>query len=88
MRIWVKLFKDTHLLKDTTVEDYGQDTRTKKVFNALDAACKEFDLGVPIWLKSNIEDFQLHSKVRFDADSFIEPIDFDYMEFHVIEEDF
>ena len=32
-------------------------------------------------------DFIRHSKTRFTADSFIETIDFDYLEFHVIEED-
>jgi hypothetical protein len=47
----------------------------------------EFDLGKPIWLESNIREFQRHAKTRFHQDSFIEEIDFDYLEFHVIEED-
>lgn len=87
MKIWVKLFKDTHLLKDTTIEDLSSDSRTEKVLRALEEACRSFDLGVPIWLKHSITEFQRSAKVRFGQDSFIEHIDFDYLEFHVIEED-
>ncbi len=77
------------MLKDTVIENCDPDmTRTKKVFAALDQACMNFDLEVPIWLDSNIADFQRTSKTRFRQDSFIEHIDFDFMEFQVIEEDF
>ena len=47
----------------------------------------EFDLAVPIWLPSNISDFKRHAKTRFTQDSFIEVIDFDYLEIQIIEED-
>lgn len=87
MRIWVKLMKDTHLIKDVTIEDVSEDSRTTKVLRALENAAKEFDLSVPIWLDVNIEDFKRVAKTRFTQDSFIEHIDFDYLEFHVIEED-
>lgn len=87
MRIWVKLIQDNRLQKDTVVEDYTEDTRTHKVFHALEKACLELDLARPIWLDSNIKDFQVHSKTRFTKDSFVEEIHFDYMEFQVIEED-
>jgi len=87
MRIWAKIFKDNHLIKDTTICNYEDDTRTHKIFNALDEAVLEFDLGKPIWLDTNVSDFKMHSKTRFRADSFIEEIDFDYLEFQVIEED-
>lgn len=86
MRIWVKEFKDNHLLRDITIEDYSSETRTHKVFAALEKACKEFDLCVPVWLDLNIQDFKRHGKTRFTKDSFVEEIDFDYLEFHVIEE--
>lgn len=86
-RLWAKLFQDNHLLKDTVICDSSNDTRTHKVFHALDEICREFDLGKPIWLESNIRDFQRHAKVRFYKDSFIEQIDFDYLEVQVIEED-
>ena len=87
MRIWAKLFADNHMLRDTVVEDTGNDTRTHKVFHALEEVCHQFDLGQPIWLESNVSEFQRHAKTRFYQDSFIEAIDFDYMELHIIEED-
>ncbi len=86
-RVWAKVFKDNHMLQDTTVEIDGELTRTKKVFAALEQVCYEFDLSVPIWLDVNIADFKRVAKTRFRQESFIEPVDFDYLEFHVIEED-
>ena len=62
-------------------------TRTKKVFAALDEVCMAFDLSVPIWLDVNIADFKRTAKTRFRQDSFVDHIDFDFLEFHVIEED-
>ena len=35
----------------------------------------------------NINDFRRHAKTRFRQDSFVEEIDFDYLEIQVIEED-
>ena len=35
-RVWGKLFKDNRMLKDLTVCDDSQDTRTHKVLHALD----------------------------------------------------
>lgn len=86
MRIWAKIFLENRLIKDITVEDNTDDTRTHKIFNSLEKVCREFDLEKPIWLESNIKDFKLHSKTRFTKDSFIEDVPFDFLEFHVIEE--
>lgn len=87
MRIWAKEILDNRLVKDMVVTDTSDETRTHKVFQALDEVCHAFDLGKPIWLDSNITDFQIHAKTRFTKDSFIEEIPFDYLEFQVIEED-
>lgn len=86
-RMWAKEFEDNHMIRDTVIEDDGDDTRTHKVFRALDEVCYQFDLGKPIWLDSTIQDFKRHDKARFTQDNFIETIDFDYLEIHVIEED-
>lgn len=85
-RLWAKEFKDNRLLRDTTVCDDGNDTRTHKIFHALDAVCLEFDLSKPIWLDTTIAEFQRHAKARFYQDNFIDSIDFDYLEIQVIEE--
>lgn len=75
------------MLKDTVIEDARDETRTHKVFDALEEVCLQFDLGKPIWLEVTVSDFKRHSKARFTQDNFIEEIDFDYLEIHVIEED-
>ncbi len=85
-RLWAKEFKDTRMIKDLTVEDTSDESRTHKVFNAIDKICSEFDLGKPIWLDKNITEFKRFAKTRFYADNFVEHIEFDYLEIHVIEE--
>lgn len=86
-RLWAKIWKENHLLQDTVVEDNTNDTRTHKVFRSLDEICLRFDLGKPIWLDQNIKEFKQHAKARFRQDSFIEQIEFDYLEIEIIEED-
>ena len=86
-RVWGKICKDNRFIRDITVADDTEDTRTHKVINALDEICQAFDLGRPIWLDSNIQEFKRHAKTRFRPDSFVDDVDFDYLEFHVIEED-
>ncbi len=88
MRIWAKTFENNHMLRDIVItNDDPHMTRTKKVFAALEEVCMAFDLSVPIWLDSNITDFKRNAKTRFRQDSFVEHIEFDFLEFHVIEED-
>ena len=85
-RLWGKEFKENRLLRDTVICDETTDTRTHKIFNALDAICYEFDLSKPIWLDTTIADFKRHAKARFYQDNFVDSIDFDYLEIEVIEE--
>ena len=76
-RLWAKKFKDNRMLDDITITDPSKEkNRTKKVFDSR-----------PIWLDKNIKEFKKMDKTRFDSDNFIEGIDFDYLEIHVIEED-
>ncbi|MBB5264896.1 hypothetical protein HNP82_002035 [Catenibacillus scindens] len=86
-RLWGKEFKDNRLLKDIVIEeDDPSKSRTAKVFHAVTEICMAFDLAEPIWLDSNIKEFQRRDKTRFTQDNFIESIEFDYLEIHVIEE--
>ena len=86
-RLWVREFKETHMIKDIVIEDGSDDTRTHKIFHALDQICREFDLASPIWLDASVRYFKRHNRVRFTHDNFIESIDFDYLEIEVLEED-
>jgi hypothetical protein len=81
------MWENTHLIKDMTVcNDDSSMSRTAKVFAAIDTVCEEFDLSKPIWLDSTIAEFKKHDKTRFYQDSFIDSIEFDYLEIHIIEE--
>lgn len=87
-RLWAKIFKDNRMISDTVIiNDDPALNRTKKVFGAVDEICRHFDLSKPIWLDSTVADFKKHDKARFYQDNFIEHIDFDFLEIHVIEED-
>ncbi len=89
MRIWGRIIKNNHLVKDMVaeVDDYNM-SRTKKVYQALEDICYAFDLAKPIWLPVNQQDFIQYSRTRFTQDSFVEQIEFDYLDFRVIEEDY
>ena len=86
-RMWGKIWKDNRLVKDTVIciSDYSL-SRTQMVLQSLDEICIQFDLGHPIWMDSTIREFQRHDKARFYQDSFVETIDFDFLEIQVIEE--
>lgn len=85
--LWGKIYKNNRLTADFTVRDSSDETRTHKVFAALEALCLHFDLSAPIWLESNITEFRRRSRTRFRQDSFIEEVSFDYLEIQIIEED-
>ena len=86
-RLWARTFQNNHMLQDTCIEDGSNDTRTHKVFRALDQVCLQFDLSAPIWLDKTVNEFKRHRKARFTQDNFIDTIEFDYLEIQVIEED-
>ena len=84
-RLWARMIKDNHLVKDTVVtrED---DTRTHRVFGAVDEICMKWNLERPIWLDKNVAEFKKQAKTRFYADSFFEKPEFDYLEIRILEE--
>ena len=87
-RLWGKIMKENRLIHDMVYENDDRTIgRTKKVFDGLHNICIEFDLQEPIWLDKNINEFKRIDKTRFEQDNFIENIDFDNLEIHVIEED-
>ena len=86
-RLWAKVFRDNRLMQDTVICDGSNDTRTHKIFSALHEVCLSVDLSEPSWLENNIQEFKRHAKTRFRQDSFIESIEFDFLEIQVIEED-
>lgn len=87
-RLWAKKFHENRMIDDVTIVDCATDkSRTQKVFGALEEACHAFDVSQPIWLDSNVREFQRLARTRFYQDNFIESLDFEYLEIQVIEED-
>ena len=87
MKICIKTFENTRLIASETIEDESNETRTHKIFSALEEVCNRLDLGKPIWFDSNIAEFKRMAKTRFYQDNFVEEIEFDFLEIHVLEED-
>ncbi len=87
MRLWFREIKENRTIRETVITDDSEDTRTHKVLRALQTACSGFDLPLPIWLKSCETEFARSARTRFGKDSFIEDIDFDYLDVQVLEED-
>ena len=87
-RVWGRIMKNNHLVRDHVVCISDSSLRrTQKVYAALEELCYEFDLSKPVWLKSNQDDFSCHARTRFTKDNFIDAIDFDYLDFYVIEDE-
>ncbi len=87
-RIWGKLYQENHLLRDMVYESNDRSVnRTGKILAGLHEFCLSFDLQEPIWLDKNIREFKKTDRTRFNQDNFIEQIDFDFLEIHVIEEE-
>ena len=76
-RLWGKLWRSNRLLKDTVICLDIDDTRTHKIFQALE----------DIWLDANIREFRRSSRTRFTRDCFIENVDFDYLEIQILDEE-
>ena len=86
-RLWAKEWAGGHLLREITIEDGSEETRTHKVFHALTRACHEFDLPEPIWLDQNYDELNKFGKTSFRQDHFIETIPFQELEIEIIEMD-
>ena len=49
-RLWAKIFKDNRMQTDLVIcNDDPALNRTRKVYQAIDEICYEFDLSKPIW---------------------------------------
>ncbi len=86
-RMWAKLWKENRLMLDKVIEDGSSQSRTKKIFGAMESLCQEWDLPMPLWLPSQIGEFGQSSRTRFGQDSFVEDFPYDYLEIHMLEED-
>ena len=86
-RLWGKIVKDHHILDDMTVENGNYALSDEElVRDAIDRMCVRFDLSHPIWLAKNRKEFAARHRTRFAADSFLDPISFDYLEIQMLDD--
>ncbi len=83
------IYKDGRIVRDcvSRQEDYSM-SRTDRVLTALKEICEYMDLAVPIWLSTNIREFQRKSVTVFREDCFMESINFDTSESRSSKSDF
>lgn len=71
-RLWGKIWKDNHMLRDTVVCDDSDDTRTHKIFHGLEEICYQMDLGNrssvhrcnACFIQLQLQDVRVHSPAR------------------------
>jgi len=85
-RLWLKIRKNNHTVKDMVYESSEDTNRTKKIYKGIEEACRAWDIAQPVWLDATIRDFKTRAHCRFTQANFVETIDFDYLEIQVIEE--
>jgi len=85
--MWGKIIRSGRIERDFTAVDDRMVNRTKKVFGCLEQICREFDLDMPQWMNGNIAEFGAMGKTRFAPNSFMDSVDFDFLEIQVVEED-
>ena len=87
-RLWAKEFKDNRMLRDTTIcDDSGESPHAQSI-------CMHWKKYVTCLIWENrsgwntiLMSLNVMQKLVFTSDSFIEQIDFDFLEIQVIEED-
>lgn len=78
MRIWAKVIKEYHTVKELTYEKEERLTYSH-FLNYLMDICGELDIPTPVLLKPHIMDFAKFKHVKFREKDFVEPVDFDFL---------
>jgi hypothetical protein len=85
-RLWGKIIKRNHTV-DHKVFELNNATLSfeEKMEQALDSLCYHFDIQRPMWFEENSRHLSLTGKTQFKSRHFMEPIEFDYFEIELIE---
>lgn len=78
--LWVRTIRHHRIDQQTTVPCTREEPQ-----EALEQACHELDLPVPMWLDKNDREWEEFGQTRFLADAFFENIRFDRMEAEYID---
>lgn len=85
-RIWVKKIKNNKTITSLNIKNNENINLIEKRNKCLVEACQKFDLSVPIILKRHEDDFSEFNYITFYPDDFIDDIDFDKLEFELIDD--
>jgi len=87
-RLWGKIIKHNKIQESIVIYNTNERlTLTQKRNICLEEICYKFDLQYPAWFNQNEKDYSMFYKTSFNADNFMEPIDFDILEIEYIPED-
>lgn len=75
-RIWGKIVKDGHIVRQTTYERAEKFTYSR-FFEYLAAICDELDVPTPVLLKTHIFNYAKFNHVIFRPSDFMEGVPFD-----------
>ena len=81
-QLWVRLIKKTRRVKDSV-----QPCPQGDWLEALEKACYELDLALPLVLPRHHRDWETYRSIRFLPEHFMEPVHFDRMEIELFDPD-
>ncbi len=86
-KLWGKIIKNNRIIQSYTSECDNNNLSKKELVNiCLEEICREFDIQKPLWLPIHEKDFNRYYKAKFNADAFMEEIEFDAFEIEFVEE--
>lgn len=86
-RIWFKLVRNQKILQDLVIEVKKKKNKKDMIVGALEEVCMAFNLQKPMWFSDVEKDLTQFGRASFKQVHFIEEIDFDYLEFEIIEDE-
>ena len=88
LRVWGKLWNKHRIVKSYTAEDERtEDAMDLRVRRCLGEIVRAFDLPVPLWLSSNVDDMARFGSTKFHQDHFIETFPYQSLEIEIVETD-
>lgn len=87
-RLWGKIITNNDIKDDYVFElEASELSKAEKLKKGIEALCYHFDLTRPMWFSDNESGIKQIGKTRFIDHHFIEPINFDYLEIEILEDD-
>jgi hypothetical protein len=84
LKLYGKLIKGTKIIRETFAEQNDDTVSFRDQLElSLIQICKELDIQVPLWLKSNTKEFVNHHRTFFTSEHFVEKISFDRFEIRI-----